>query len=83
MLKKILEEIGRGCLSVREISQKMGTSKTATEGILMVLSEKGYLLIEEQKESPQLCSGCPFARQCTFPSKRFSLTDKGKKLIKK
>ncbi|MBD3389639.1 hypothetical protein GF415_01650 [Candidatus Micrarchaeota archaeon] len=83
MLKKALEEIGKGHTSVWEISRKLGTSETATEGILMVLSEKGYLQSEPQHTPPAPCSGCPFAQQCTSSSKRFSLTEKGKKVIKK
>jgi hypothetical protein len=86
VLIEVLRELQDSNLeSMRDIADRVGVQESTLDGILHMLSSKGYLRIEEL--SPGLdkgCIGCPMRGGCssqTMSGKRYTLTERGKRLV--
>lgn len=90
MLQQVLTEIkaSQGAIRLDELSRKLDVERSALEGMISFLVQKGHLRDEEKHEEAMLCeagsvcssgASCPGPQACPFVMKRpktYSLTIK-------
>lgn len=87
-MKEILKLICDGGLSSkREIANKLGIQESTLDGILSLLSWKGYLkAIDSTEEVVRTCISCPMSKECmqkASAGNMYTITDKGKNYLEK
>lgn len=88
MMKEILRMIlDGGLLSKGEIANKLGIQESTLDGILSLLSWKGYLkTMDSTEEVVKACMGCPMSKECMQKASAgsvYTITDKGKNYLEK
>lgn len=84
MLKRLLNEINRSTMFSRtDIGKKLNISDEMIDNGIDELVRMGYII--EEMGSPiceNKCKSCAYSRCTTIPIKMFTVSDKGKKLLK-